>query len=486
MQRKSISIAWHPAALAATYILVKYQEVRRVISGAEMALTLLVAVALVGGIHFLLARGFRDQRRAGVLLSAALLAYCFYPPAHLWMNDHWPASWGGHWVKLRIALPGLALALAALGWALRRATGSLAELTAWLNVTTLATAMASAGQLAWLAWQQPAPTTLTAVTPPALPAPKPARAPDIIFLILDSYTSAKSLKQWWNFDNEEFLGFLEGKGFQVLRDARSNYRSTPFCLGSSLNLAYLRDLRGSRSERCTALSASIKDSLVARALKQYGYQIVNLSLFDFGEEKQYYRHEEFDARPFFHHLQQQSLWGLAKNAVSSRRMARVNLALMAELERQVSGGRQATPRFIYAHLMMPHPPFLFDRHGQPVNRGFRLPMDRRDYLEQLLYANQLVRRAIETTLQAYREPPVIIIQGDHGFRYLPDDPDRVEAHSILNAFLLPGRPDARIPAGLTPVNTFRFLFNEYFGTSYPLLENIVNPGPTASQTTDEH
>ena len=59
-------------------------------------------------------------------------------------------------------------------------------------------------------------------------------------------------------------------------------------------------------------------------------------------------------------------------------------------------------------------------------------------------------------------PPIIIIQGDHGFGEGLNFP-------ILNAFYLPGIPAGSLYPTLSPVNTFRLVFNHYFNGEYSLL-----------------
>ncbi len=45
----------------------------------------------------------------------------------------------------------------------------------------------------------------------------------------------------------------------------------------------------------------------------------------------------------------------------------------------------------------------------------------------------------------------------------------------LSAFLLPGPQSGRPPSNLNTVNTFRFLFDQYFGSHFPLLSNASYP-----------
>ena len=44
-----------------------------------------------------------------------------------------------------------------------------------------------------------------------------------------------------------------------------------------------------------------------------------------------------------------------------------------------------------------------------------------------------------------------------------------ERTGILSAYYLSGRDTAALYASMSPVNTFRLIFNEYLGTSYDLL-----------------
>ena len=72
-------------------------------------------------------------------------------------------------------------------------------------------------------------------------------------------------------------------------------------------------------------------------------------------------------------------------------------------------------------------------------------------------------------------PPIIILQGDHGplGRRITrlDSPDFRERFGILNAMYLPKGMGEFLGNDISAVNTFRFIFNHYFGTDLDLLEN---------------
>lgn len=71
--------------------------------------------------------------------------------------------------------------------------------------------------------------------------------------------------------------------------------------------------------------------------------------------------------------------------------------------------------------------------------------------------------------------PIIIIQGDHGPDItIKDKERRIKIRtSILNAVYLPDTRENIFYDGMTPVNTFRIIFNKYFGTNFKLLPDIT-------------
>jgi hypothetical protein len=67
-------------------------------------------------------------------------------------------------------------------------------------------------------------------------------APDIYYIILDAYGRADTLQSLFDYDNSEFLDFLEAKGFYVADCAQSNYSQTILSLSSSLTSIILMSL----------------------------------------------------------------------------------------------------------------------------------------------------------------------------------------------------------------------------------------------------
>jgi hypothetical protein len=163
------------------------------------------------------------------------------------------------------------------------------------------------------------------------------------------------------------------------------------------------------------------------------------------------------------------------------------------------------PTFVFAHVLAPHPPFVFGPNGENINPPrkydiydgsvFLAVADREEYLDgyrnQLTYITEATKIAIEGILENSSTQPVIIIQGDHGPRSsdepeILDGANLAEMMAILNAYLLPGIDPNMLYPGITPVNTFRLLFNGYLGTNFPLLgdRSYYSPSDRPFQFTD--
>jgi hypothetical protein len=123
--------------------------------------------------------------------------------------------------------------------------------------------------------------------------------------------------------------------------------------------------------------------------------------------------------------------------------------------------------------MTPHFPKIFDRNGNPVP-FLQQSNTSDDYLDQLIGTNILVIKTVESILKRYSPDrlPIIIIQGDHGFRGLsnPAQSDE-EQFSMLNAYFFPGGGAKNLYQTVSPYNSFRILFDTYFESTYMLLRD---------------
>jgi len=319
-------------------------------------------------------------------------------------------------------------------------------------------------------------------------------SPNIFYIILDGYGRQDILKELYNYDNSGFLDFLREKGFYVADSSRSNYSQTLQSLVTTMNMNYLDSLAPmvTSSEDRIVLVHLLKNNEVMNFLRAKKYQIVGFSTgYNFTEPvtADIVLSPEGDVSEFGDLLLKTTPMPFyAKKLVSAfdhdRNRVRYALAKMPRIDEAVD------PFFVFAHIIAPHPPFLYDAHGNEYERWwmhnhsdgshyFRDGGTKEEYVNgyrnQVVKITELIKYCIQEILERYKDnPPVIIIQGDHGpgsrlnwgssaKTYLP------ERFSILNAIYLPGVDSFPFYQSITPVNTFRIILNEYFNADLELL-----------------
>jgi hypothetical protein len=144
------------------------------------------------------------------------------------------------------------------------------------------------------------------------------------------------------------------------------------------------------------------------------------------------------------------------------------------------------PKFVYAHIVSPHPPFVFGPEGEWVNPdreyaihdGNDFQGTRSEYVagyrDQLHYLNQRLQDTIDRIIARSATPPIIIIQADHGPASLLDWGSAAnsclkERIAILNAYYLPETSTSQLYDTISPVNSFRVVLNAFFQANLSLL-----------------
>jgi hypothetical protein len=122
------------------------------------------------------------------------------------------------------------------------------------------------------------------------------------------------------------------------------------------------------------------------------------------------------------------------------------------------------PKFVFAHIISPHKPFVFGPGGEIIKEG---KDNVTGYRDQVAFLDARLIPLLQKIISSSPTPPIIILQGDHG----GIDTIGQERMAILNAYYLPGGGNQLLYENITPVNTFRLIFNHYFGTHYDLLED---------------
>lgn len=305
--------------------------------------------------------------------------------------------------------------------------------------------------------------------------------PDIYYILLDSYTSSESLMKFWNYDNRLFEHSLQERGFYIASISKSFHPSTIISIVSTLNMTNDKNLL---TENGTKLLELIKDSKVIQKLEKMGYNIRNLSIFDIGSKRKYYgaflveNLIELDSYnsllTIYKKIFENSLPTILNNFISQQRQGEIIKKIFSSLP--VSMEDKKIFNFTYAHFMIPHNPGKFDREGNIIP-FFKRSSTPKTYLDQLIATNKYVLKEVDNILNQYdtEKRPIIIIQGDHGYRYLTDFHKNVqEKNSIFSAYYLPSKGNLNLYSGISPYNIFRVIFNTYFDENYTLLPDLAN------------
>ena len=319
-------------------------------------------------------------------------------------------------------------------------------------------------------------------------------SPDVYYIILDMYARGDVLEEYYDYDNSDFLSFLTDKGFYVADQSRANYQHTLQSLASSLNLTYLDAVAQQIGEDCTnirPLTVMVKNSRVMQYLDDHGYTTIG---FFTGHEFTDNKDVDIYLKPDWWHPSQfqTGLIDLTPFAVFKRTRDDFHRSLVLHIFEHLPDATQLdAPTFVFAHILAPHPPYVFGPHGEPVESKkthFSYEQDEfiAAYRDQVSHVNMRLKAVIKEILSRSPEPPIIIVQADHGAAYRNTT---IQARfPILNAYYFPDQSYDALYADITPVNTFRVVFNEYFGTNYPLLEDrsyFVHHPYAYSDLTDE-
>lgn len=451
----------------------------------------LAGCALIFGVLCLLTR---SPHRAG--LSTSLWMLLFFSFGHVYYQLHFSLPAGSLFAQSNVLLAVWMVLMILGGWALLRLLRGPHNLTPILNTVAAAAIIISTLPLANYVVSNRRAGEVSLKNPPdqRLQAASGAAAgknPDIYYIIVDGYGRSDVLQEFYGVDNTPFIEFLQHRGFQVTEASRTNYWKTSLSVASSLNYHYLDDLLELRDQATDPgpLFELVRHSAVRRYLESQGYRTVAFATgFDFTElrDAEVYYRSQTPYNAFEYNLLMGSMaifWLDWAKPVYHRQ------AVLYQFDNLGEAARLEGPKFVFAHMVIPHAPFVFDENGGPAipmgtidGNAYTGGLDHylKGYRGQVQYTSILVEQVIDQILQNSAAPPVIILQSDHGpGAYLDwmsaDTTCLRERFGILNALYLPGQDATKVqqllPQDLTPVNNFRVVLNLYFGENLPMLPN---------------
>jgi hypothetical protein len=331
--------------------------------------------------------------------------------------------------------------------------------------------------------------------------PVPADKPDVYFLLFDSYPATQYLSSYLHYDNSEMEKKLLARNFRVILHPKSNYNRTAFSMASELNFEHFQSLNNGSTitpQHYTQALLAIQNGLVPRVFEHLGYAVHNLSVFDIGATSPIFK-EGFLSMPGLDMLLFNTCparirsdigWKFVADRMDYQDPGRLSIAAIQKVKFarfayreftrvaldsvvQLAGESSLSPKFVYAHLMLPHPPFFYDENGRPGASDSILPLtthsNPRRFLQYLQYTNRVMLAVVDSIRSKTAGKAVIIVQSDHGSIDFDNVPITQELRlQNFSSFYFPDRAYELLYDSLSNVNTFPILFNKYFKTAIPL------------------
>jgi len=323
--------------------------------------------------------------------------------------------------------------------------------------------------------------------------------PDIYYIILDSYGRADVLNDCFGYNIQPFLESMEELGFVAAAESQTNFTITDLSLAAALNMDYPQSfaIEPKQASDPAVLHEWTVHNTVRNSLERIGYQSVafdsGYGISQWNDADVYYVRSSSmrwllgGINPF-EDMYLNTTIGTLIFQFESKMATSVRVFLDgAHLEHRqrmldimdnlVKVPDNPAPTFAFAHILAPHNPFVFGPDGEYISRNTPFTLnndpDTRNgfayingYTDQVAYLNKRFYEIISEILRKSEIPPVIILQGDHGpSKWVTSVSGRSD---ILNLYYFPGAEDVIYPT-ISPVNSFRLIFNSLFDANLPLI-----------------
>jgi hypothetical protein len=319
--------------------------------------------------------------------------------------------------------------------------------------------------------------------------------PDIYYIMPEDYGRVDLLKSMMHINVDQFMQYLKDTGFYVAGCSQSNYATSELSLGSSLNMSYLQDLGPKFTPDNLdqgPIWNAIRYNSVSAALRKAGYKTVAFATgFSWSELD---NSDVYLAPPLLWSsltsfeiqllrttplMVLEDLGTLDLNEIDGQRY-RERTTL--DFNRASALAHMPGPKFVFMHIIAPHEPFVFGPDGSPIdpapfmdsNQMYTRSKYIQGYQDQVPFVNLMLEKTITTLIKQSSRPLVILLQTDTAPLFTTGS----DTFKILNAYYMPGHT-GQLYSGISPVNSFRVVFNAYLGTNLPLLpdQSYYSPIP---------
>lgn len=499
--KKIITIPFLPFLVSIYGVVGLYAENMSEAPASVMWRPLLVLTFSAAALLILFGVITKDWQKGGLILGFLLLLFFTYGHIYIFLKDvlQWrDVTLSGVYVFRHQTLSKVWFLMAAVGvvWIIR-----MKNLKPVMQFATAMSAIMLVFPLYTIVSyliQENIYNTTPEATAASLRLPDGNRAPDVYFIVLDAYGRSDVLQNVFDLDNSEFINELEDLGFYVVECSQSNYARTKLSIASTLNMDYIQNLAPdlAANEVDFWVKPYLFESQVRTQLEALGYKTAAFSngfpVLEWKNADYYLNTGERNALKFRLSTTVTPFEELLLNTTLLRAFIDLRLAgaevssdptrrevILYTLETLPKIPRISGAKFVYAHLILPHPPFVFGPNGEETTNSEKGLNDitlyedsamRAAFRDQTLYTNQRLIPILRSIIEESSVPPIIVLESDHGPTAYGGAQNRM---ANFMAYYFPGKdsPDIVYPS-ITPVNTFRVVFNSYFGAEYPLLEDV--------------
>lgn len=320
-------------------------------------------------------------------------------------------------------------------------------------------------------------------------------SPDVWHLVFDRYAGLDTLRSTYAYDNRPFVDALRARGFTVQDRAFSNYQRTGHSVASTLNGAMLDPLAAPMASQpgdWVPIYRSMRDSAALRAFNRMGYETIFAG--------SWWEPTRF-SNTASQSLSIRAMPQLARLAIDQSAIGfwtrgirlpwldgRLDQCFRANEKfrrlKQIAGSPDR--KQVFAHFLVPHPPFVLNADGSCRSLDHARATSRRDnYIAQVEFANREALALVDA-ISAGPRAAVIVIHSDEGpwpapyvgnehglgtdpvevpWASLPPDKLR-DKMAILLAVRGPSGPPRTMPA--SPVQIYPAILRDHFGSNAPL------------------
>ncbi|HET9429781.1 MAG TPA: hypothetical protein VFO70_01335, partial [Chitinophagaceae bacterium] len=383
----------HPFLIALYFVLALYTQNISEASPGVIWRPLILLLLVTASLLVILRSLTRNLQRSALIVSLVLLIFLSYGHVYNFLRNDLnlkDVALGEVYIFRHSFLSVLWIILGILGTFIILRFKKTHALTLFLNSVSIIMLVFPVFDIGLYIYREQVYGSKQNVQATSLNLPDDGRLPDIYFIVLDAYGRKDVLQDTFGLDNSKFLAELQDLGFYVVECSQSNYARTRLSIASTLNMDYVQNLLPEEGQR--ELNAQLRpymsDNAARLLLEEIGYKTVefengfpwlkwkNVSHYlQKGEKTSIQLQLATGMNPFEELFLNTTLvraavdLGLSGAAISSAPSHRETV--LYALETLPKLPRISEPKFVYAHLILPHPPFIFGPNGEEVELGSR-------------------------------------------------------------------------------------------------------------------